>query len=228
MKDSKQQKTVNKNADYLLDSIETELKDLWDTPLPEESLLEDMDFKDNPELAELDSKLFEGDELELGLEAPDDLAKQPTEMESKKEDSKNEIDTPVDAENKNANMTLDKEVTSEVSEETAVADSSNKLASMINKKIEEVVDSLVEKRVHAIAKESGKNPADGHRQESTLEGQRETDREKTGSYFSTNELADLMSKRIEMIVARLLKEQMSVITEQIILETMRKILLSME
>jgi hypothetical protein len=37
-----------------------------------------------------------------------------------------------------------------------------------------------------------------------------------------------MSKRIEMIAARLLKEQMPVIAEPIILETMRKILLSME
>ena len=95
-------------------------------------------------------------------------------------------------------------------------------------KIEEVVSRLVEKRISAIAEKSAKNPADDHESESTVEGQRETDREKIGSDALANELADLMSKRIEMIAARLLKEQMPVIAEPIILETMRKILLSME
>lgn len=109
-----------------------------------------------------------------------------------------------------------------------MVDSSNELASIMNKKIEEVVGRLVEKRISAFAKEPAKNLAEDHESESTVEGQRDTDREKIGSDASANELAGLMSERIEMIAARLLKEQMPVIAERIILETMRKILLSMK
>ena len=227
-KDREQKRTADDNLALLLDSIDKETTDLTEVVLEEESLRDDIALGGEKDLAWLDSGLFEGDDLELNLEAPDDSAKASTEIESREQDSKNEMDTSVDTEDEDGNMMVDKEVTSEVSEETAVMDSSNELASIMSKKVEEVVGRLVEKRISAIAKEPAKNPAEDHEAESTVEGQRKTDREKIGSDASANELADLMSKRIEMIAARLLKEQMPVIAERIILETMRKILLSME
>ena len=227
-KDREQKQTADDNLAHLLDSIDKEKTDLTEVVLEEESLRDDIALGGEKDLAWLDSGLFEGDDLELNLEAPDDSAKASTEIESREQDSKNEMDTSVDTEDEDGNMMVDKEVTSEVSEETAVMDSSNELASIMSKKVEEVVGRLVEKRISAIAKEPAKNPTEDHESESTVEGQRKTDREKIGSDASANELADLMSKRIEMIAARLLKEQMPVIAERIILETMRKILLSME
>jgi hypothetical protein len=227
-KDREQKRTADDNLALLLDSIDKETTDLTEVVLEEESLRDDIALGGEKDLAWLDSGLFEGDDLELDLKSADDSARASTEIESKEQDSKNEMDTSVDTEDEDENIMVDKEVTSEVSEETAVVGASNELASMMNKKIEEVVSRLVEKRISAIAEKSAKNPADDHESESTVEGQRETDREKIGSDALANELADLMSKRIEMIAARLLKEQMPVIAEPIILETMRKILLSME
>ena len=227
-KDREQKRTADDNLALLLDSIDKETTDLTEVVLEEESLLDDMALGGEKDLAWLDSGLFEGDDLESDLKSADDSARASTEIESKEQDSKNEMDTSVDTEDEDENIMVDKEVTSEVSEETAVVGASNELASMMNKKIEEVVSRLVEKRISAIAEKSAKNPADDHESESTVEGQRETNREKIGSDALANELADLMSKRIEMIAARLLKEQMPVIAEPIILETMRKILLSME
>lgn len=191
-------------------------------------MLDDMALGGEKDPAWLDSGLFEGDNLELDLKSADDSVRASTEIESKEQDSENEMDASVDTEDEDGNIMVDKEVKSEVSEETAVVGSSNELASMMNKKIEEVVSRLVEKRISAIAEKSAKNPAEDRGSESTVEGQRETYREKIGSDALANELTDLMSKRIEMIAARLLKEQMPVIAEPIILETMRKILLSME
>ena len=228
MKDSEQQQADSENTDHLLDSIETELTELWDTVLPEESLLDDMDPKDSLELGDLDSKIFEDDDSELGLNAPDDLASAPIKIESKDDDARNEVNTSVDTEDDIGDVMMDKEVTGEVSEDTAMVDSGNESASTMNENLEKVVSRLVEKRIYAIAEESAKNPTDGYKQESTAEAKQETDREKAGSDSLTNELADLMSKRIERIVARLLKKQMPVIAEQIILKTMRKILLSMD
>jgi hypothetical protein len=227
-KDREQKRTADDNLALLLDSIDKETTDLTEVVLEEESLRDDIALGGEKDLAWLDSGLFEGDDLELDLKSADDSARASTEIESKEQDSKNEMDTSVDTEDEDENIMVDKEVTSEVSEETAVVGASNELASMMNKKIEEVVSRLVEKRISAIAEKSAKNPADDHESESTVEGQRETDREKIGSDALANELADLMSKRIEMIAARLLKEPMPVIAEPIILETMRKILLSME
>jgi hypothetical protein len=227
-KDREQKQTADDGLALLLDSIDKETTDLTEVVLEEESLRDDIALGGEKDLAWLDSGLFEGDDLELDLKSADDSARASTEIESKEQDSKNEMDTSVDTEDEDENIMVDKEVTSEVSEETAVVGASNELASMMNKKIEEVVSRLVEKRISAIAEKSAKNPADDHESESTVEGQRETDREKIGSDALANELADLMSKRIEMIAARLLKEQMPVIAEPIILETMRKILLSME
>jgi hypothetical protein len=227
-KDREQKRTADDNLALLLDSIDKETTDLTEVVLEEESLRDDIALGGEKDLAWLDSGLFEGDDLESDLKSADDSARASTEIESKEQDSKNEMDTSVDTEDEDENIMVDKEVTSEVSEETAVVGASNELASMMNKKIEEVVSRLVEKRISAIAEKSAKNPADDHESESTVEGQRETNREKIGSDALANELADLMSKRIEMIAARLLKEQMPVIAEPIILETMRKILLSME
>jgi len=227
-KDREQKRTADDNLALLLDSIDKETTDLTEVVLKEESLLDDIALGGEKDPVWLDSGLFEGDDLELDLKAADDSARASTEIESKEQDSKNEMDTSVDIEDEDGNIMVDKEVTNEVSEETAVVGASNELASMMNKKIEKVVSRLVEKRISAIAEKSAKNPAEDHESESTVEGQRETDREKIGSDASANELADLMSERIEMIAARLLKEQMPVIAEPIILATMRKILLSME
>lgn len=227
-KDREQKRTADDNLALLLDSIDKETTDLTEVVLKEESLLDDIALGGEKDPVWLDSGLFEGDDLELDLKAADDSARASTEIESKEQDSKNEMDTSVDIEDEDGNNMVDKEVMSEVSEETAVVGASNELASMMNKKIEKVVSRLVEKRISAIAEKSAKNPAEDHESESTVEGQRETDREKIGSDASANELADLMSERIEMIAARLLKEQMPVIAEPIILATMRKILLSME
>jgi hypothetical protein len=226
-KDREQEQTADDLA-HLLDSIDKETTDLTEVVLEEESLLDDTALDVEKDPAWLDSGLFEGSDLELDLEAPDDSARASTKTESNEQDSKNEMDTSVDTEDEDGNIMVDKEVTNELSEETAVVDSSNELASIMNKKIEEVVGRLVEKRISAFAKEPAKNPAEDHESESTVEGQRDTDREKIGSDASANELANLMSKRIEMIAARLLKEQMPFIAEQSILETMKKILLSME
>ncbi len=227
-KDREQKRTANDNLALLLDNIDKETTDLTEVVLKEESLLDDIALGGEKDPVWLDSGLFEGDDLELDLKAADDSARASTEIESKEQDSKNEMDTSVDTEDEDGNNMVDKEVMSEVSEETAVVGASNELASMMNKKIEKVVSRLVEKRISAIAEKSAKNPAEDHESESTVEGQRETDREKIVSDASANELADLMSERIEMIAARLLKEQMPVIAEPIILATMRKILLSME
>jgi hypothetical protein len=227
-KDREQKHTADDNLTLLLDSIDKETTDLTEVVLKEESLRDDIALGGEKDLAWLDSGLFEGDDLELDLKSADDSARASTEIESNEQDSKNEMDTSVDTEDEDGNIMVDKEVTSEVSEETAVVGASNELASMMNKKIEKVASRLVEKRISAIGEKSAKNPADDHESESTVEGQRETYREKIGSDALANELADLMSKRIEMIAARLLKEQMPVIAEPIILETMRKILLSME
>ena len=226
-KDREQEQTADDLA-HLLDSIDKETTDLTEVVLEEESLLDDTALDVEKDLGWLDSGLFEGDDLELDLKSVADSARASTEIESKEQDSKNEMDTSVDTEDDDGNIMVDKEVTNELSEETAVVDSSNELASIMNKKIEEVVGRLVEKRISAFAKEPAKNLAEDHESESTVEGQRDTDREKIGSDASANELAGLMSERIEMIAARLLKEQMPVIAERIILETMRKILLSMK
>ena len=229
LREREQQQSANEDLDLLLDSIDTEFTELWDTFLPEESVLEDVALKDNGELAELKSELSEEVDSEFDLETGENSAGSSTEIEYKEEDSKTEMSTLVDDNGEDGKMTVEKEtVSSDTEDPPPKKGMGNDLASIMSNKIEEVVTRLVEKRMSAIARQPSKDPPYDHKLESALERQGEADSKKTNLDTSTDELAVLMSMRIEAIVTRLLEKQMPAIAERIILERMKKILLSVE
>jgi len=222
------QQTANEDLDHLLDSIDTEFGDLWDVALPEESAIKDVALGDNGELADLNPEISEGDDLELDLEATDDSGGSSNESEPKDGDSKTEMDTSLDKEDGNGKMMDEKEITGRASEDTSLVGSSNELASIMGNKIEEVVTRLVEERMSTIGKPPSKDISNDQTLKSVLKGQGDADSEKPDLDTSANELAGLMSERMEAITTRLMEEQMPAIVERTILETMKKILLSME
>ena len=79
LKDNKskdrEQKQIADDLAPLLDSIDKETTDLTEVVLEEESLLDDTALDGEDDLAWLDTGVFESEDLELDLEAPDDSAK---------------------------------------------------------------------------------------------------------------------------------------------------------
>ena len=242
--DREQKQTADDNLALLQDSIDKETTDLTEVVLEEESLLDDIALGGEKDLAWLDSGLFEGDDLELDLEAPDDSSRASTEIESKEQDSKNEMDTSVDTEDEDGNIMVDKEVTSEVSEETAVVGSSNDGAVQGTDKTltgpattpeleaTRPLDDAMGKEqaaeeVPAIDDQLSKDPSSNYELVNEVE-EKGDEGEKPNSDALANELGTLLNKRMEEMVTRLVEERMPAIVEPIILDTIKKLLLSME
>jgi hypothetical protein len=150
-------KQVAEDLAHLLDSIDTELVDMEDSVLPEESIKEDMSKGDEDETLELDPELFseEGD-LELDIETAEDSADSSAEIKPQEEDAKTEMDTPVNDKD-DEKMPVEKEKLDTDTEEAETIDDENTSASILNDKISAVVDRVLEEKISAIAQQPSKN-----------------------------------------------------------------------
>jgi len=221
-------KQREEDLSYLLDSINTEINDMADLVLQDESTVENMSLSDKGDSAELDSELSEEEYLQLDSETAEDSSNSSTEIQPKEEGAKTERDTSVDDKDEDENMLVEKQKLSTDTEEASTTGEGNDLASIMGEKISAVVDRIVEEKMSAIALEPCKNSSGNRELESGVEGQVEVGSQKLEGDLSNDELADLMNSRIEKIVIRILEEQMPAIVERSILDTMKKILLAME
>ena len=107
-KDREQKQTAVADLALLLDSIDKETTDLTEALLEEDSFLDDIALSAEEDLASLDSEMFEGDDIELGLETRDDSAGVSTKIESEEQES----GTKLDNQGKDEKMLTEKEVAS--------------------------------------------------------------------------------------------------------------------
>ena len=212
----RREKQAVDDLSILLDSIDTEINDLTDFSLPDESLLNDMDLGAEEELTELDPELLEEDSsvLEMDSESGKDLIGPAAEIEPADEGSENELSTSVDNQAEEEIMLAEAANTPEVATSTPVDDSTAKV---------EVVEKTA-----TVDKPPSESPSTGYELEPEVEGKRDTDRQKSDSDNTIDELAALMNKKMEETLGRLVEEKMPDIVERIILRTIKKILLSME
>jgi pSer/pThr/pTyr-binding forkhead associated (FHA) protein len=239
-KDREQKQTADDDLALLLDSIAKEATDLTEVVLEEKSLLDDMAFGGEKDLAWLDSGLFEGDDLELNLEAPDDSAKASTEIETKEQDSGTQLDNQGGEEK----MLTEKEVVSS-KDDTAMTGTSKDGAVQGTDKaptgpattpeleatrpLDEAMEEIIQAKeeVPAIDDQLSIDPSSDYELVNEVE-EKGGEGEKPNSDALANELGTLLNKRMEAIVTRLVEERMPAIVEPIILETIKKLLISME
>ena len=239
-KDREQKQTADDNLAHLLDSIDTETTDMTEAVLEEESLLDDTALSGEDDLAWLDSGLFEGDDFELDLEAPDDSARASTEIESRKQDSGTQLDNQGEEEK----MLTEKEVVSSkddaamtgASKDGAVQGTDKTPTGPATTPDSEVSRSLDEamgkeqaaEEVPASDDQLSIDPSSSDYELVNEVEEKGGEGEKLNSDALANELGTLLNKRMEAMVTRLVEERMPAIVEPIILETVKKLLLSME
>jgi len=221
-------KQVAEDLAHLLDSIDTEVVDMADSVLPEESIKEDMSNSDEDETAELDPELFfEEEDLQLDIETAEDSANSSTEIQPQEEDAKPEKDTSVDDKDDDEKMPIEKEKLDTDTEEAETTDDENASASVLGDKISAVVDRVVEEKISAIAQQPSKNLSGDRELKSGVEEQEEVGSQKSEGSLHNDELAALMKSRIQKMVTRTLEERMPAMIERSMLDTIKKILLSM-
>jgi hypothetical protein len=222
-------KQVAEDLAHLLDSIDTELVDMEDSVLPEESIQEDMSKGDEDETAGLDPELFsEGGDLELDIETVDDSANSSAEIQPQEENAKPEMDTSVDDKDDDEKMPLEKEKLDTDTEEAETTDDENASASIMSDKISAIVDRIVEEKISAIAQKPSKNLSGDRELKSGVEEQEEVGSQKSEGDLHNDELAALMNSRIQEMVIRTLEERMPAMIERSISDAIKKILLSMQ
>jgi hypothetical protein len=222
-------KQVAEHLAHLLDSIDTELVDMADSVLPEESIQEDMSKSDEDETPELDpERFFEDEDFELDIETAEDSANSSTEIQPREEDAKPEMDTSVDDKDDDEKMPVEKEKLDTDTAEPETTDDDNASALILNDKISAIVDRVVEEKISAIAQQPSKNFSGDRELESGVEEQEEVGSQKSEGNLLKDELATLMNSRIEKIVIRTLEERMPAMIERSISDAIKKILLSMQ
>jgi hypothetical protein len=213
---------------HLLDSIDTEVADMAAPVLPKESRKENAPYSDDDETAELDPEpFFEGEDLQLDIETAGDSAKLSTEIQSKEQDAKSEIDILVDDKDEGKKVPVEKEKLNTDTEEGETTGEENATASILSDKISEFVDRSVEEKISAIAQQPYKKLSGGGELKSGGEGQEEVGSQKSEGSLLHDELTATMNSRIEKIVIRTLEERMPAMIEQSIFDALKNILLSM-
>jgi hypothetical protein len=222
-KDEKQKQKADDLA-TLLDSIANETTDLTEVVFEEESLLEDMFLNGEDDLAWFDSGVFEGDDLESGLEAPDDSARAPATIDTEEQDSETKFDNQGEEEK----MLTEKEVLSS-EDDTAMIGMSNDGAAQGADKTptgtattpgaEDTIpfhDPMWKEQATeefpTIDDQPSKNSSRDHQLVNEVEEQGD-EGEKPTSDALPNELGTLLNKKIEAIASRLVEERMSAIVE---------------
>lgn len=221
-------KQVAEDLAHLLDSIDTEVVDMADSVLPEESIKEDMSNSDEDETAELDPELFfEEEDLQLDIETAEDSANSSTEIQPQEEDAKTEMDTSMDDKDDDERMPVEKEKLNTDTEEAETTDDENASASIMSDKISAIVDRIVEEKISAIAQQPSKNLSGDRELKSGVKEQEEVGSQKSEGDLLNDELAALMNSRIQEMVIRTLEERMPAMIERSISDAIKKILLSM-
>ena len=202
-------------------------------------MLDDTALDGEDDLAWLDTGVFESEDLELDLEAPDDSAKASNEIESNQQDS----GTKLDNQGKDEEMLTEKEVVSSkddaamtgTSKDGAVQDTDKTLtepATTPELEASRFFDDAMGKEqaaeeVPAIDDQLSKDLSSDYELVNEVE-EKGGEGEKSNSDALANELGTLLNKRMEAMVTRLVEERMPAIVEPIILDTIKKLLLSME
>jgi len=221
-------KQVAEDLAHLLDSIDTEVVDMADPVLPEESIKENMSYSDEDETAGLDPELlFEEEDLQLDIETAEDSANSSTEIQPKEEGAKTEMDTSVDDKDEDEKMPVEKEKLNTDTEEAETTGEKNASASILSDKISDIVDRIVEEKISAIAQQPSKNLSGDRELKSGVEEQEEVGSQKSEGSLLHDELAALMNSRIEKMMIRTLEERMPAMIERSILDAIKRILLSM-
>jgi pSer/pThr/pTyr-binding forkhead associated (FHA) protein len=238
-KDENQKQTADDLA-TLQDSIAKETTDLTEVVVEEESLLDDMALNGENELPWLDSGVFEGDDFVPGLEEPDDSARVSTAIETKGHDLATKLDNQGGEEKmlteKDEVSIKDDAAMNDVRKDGAAHGSDKKLtvpATTPELEVSRPLDDAMEE----VIQEAGEVPSiddllfDNPSGDSELVNEVEEkggEGEKPDLDDLAKKLDTLLNKRIEAIATRLVKEQMSSIVEPIILETIKKLLISMK
>jgi len=217
----------------LLDSIDKETTDLTEVVLEEESLLDDIDLGGEKDLPWLDSGVYEGVDFESDLKSADDSVAPLPEVEPVDEDSGTEIDSQGEEEK----MLTEKEVVSSkddaamtgASKDGAVQGTDKTLTGPATTPLDEAMEEIIQAKeaVPAIDDQLSIDPSSDYELVNEVE-EKGGEGEKPNSDALANELGTLLNKRMEAIVTRLVEERMPAIVEPIILETVKKLLLSME
>jgi len=184
--------------------------------------------------------VFESEDLELDLEAPDDSAKASNEIESNQQDS----GTKLDNQGEDEEMLTEKEVVSSKDDAAMTGTSKDGAVQGTDKTptgpattpeleatrpLDEAMEEIIQAKeeVPAIDDQLSIDPSSDYELVNEVE-EKGGEGEKSNSDALANELGTLLNKRMEAMVTRLMEERMPAIVEPIILDTIKKLLISME
>jgi len=232
--------TVAEETTEELDDILDEVVNLAETVEAEDSVLDNMVAAGEEAVYETDFAMQTGDYLELEI----DLPMETTESQAKKtplaEETESALDALIEAETevmdalaKEAGANDAQDASSTVTDKDSESkDTEKSLAEDLNTREEGVCDAPAENTVSE--EKSDKLPAyneqssDDFLVDQELESEVEDVSAPVGEISilqsSTDQLADVLNKKIEMTVSRIVEEQLSVIVERSIAEKLEKIL----
>jgi len=222
-----------------LDDILDEVINLAKTVEAQEPVLDNM-VPEEEAVDETGFAMQTGETLELEIDLPIEVTEPQAEITSLAEETESALDALIDVENE-VMFALAKEAGANDSGDSSATvtgkdsedkDSEKSLAEDLNRSEESVCDAPVENTVSEEA--SDKLPAynekspDGFLVDQELESEVEDFSAPVGEapipQGSIDQLADALSKQIEMTVSRLIEEQLSIIVERIVEEKLERIL----
>jgi hypothetical protein len=223
-----------------LDDILDEVVNLAETVEGQKPVLDNIVPDGEEAIEATEQPMQSGETLELEMDSPIDI----TESQAKKvplaEETKSAFDALIDAENEVMDS-LAKEAAANDAQDASLTvtgkdseskESEKSLAEDSNTREEAVCDAPAENKV--AEERSDKFPAYNEKSSKDSLGSRDLDIEVEDvsapigeisiPQGSNDQLADVLSKKIEMTVSRLIEEQLSVLTERIVTEKIKGIL----
>ena len=229
--------------DAQLDDILDEVVDLAQDMRAEELIQGDLAPGGEETGEEANDETQAIDDLELEIELPQESTELQAGIEHEAEEAESTLDALIDAENEIMSTLLKESVASDTRGTTETATSKDaedrgteKARSGLCSKIGEDASEPMEKTVMPEEAADGPPaPDDQLSKDASIDyelvneaEEKGGEDEKTNSDALANELGALLDKKMEVIVTRLVEERMPAIVEPIILEKIKKLLLSLE
>ncbi len=228
--------------DAQLDGILNEVVELAQDKQAEELIQDDLAPGEEGAGEEANDETLAIDDLELEIELPEESTELQAGIEHEAEEAESTLDALIDAENEimstlsQESLASDTEGTTETATSKDAGDRGTEkarsaLCSTSGDDASEPLEKTVmqEKAVDgstALDDQLSKDPSIDYELVNEVEGKGGKG-EKTTSDALANELGTLLDKKMEAIVTRLVEERMPAIVEPIILETIKKLLLSL-
>ena len=240
LRDTSVAETVAEESTKELDDILDEVVNLAETIVGQEPVLDNMVADGEKAVAETDFAMQTGDYLELEIDLPMEETEPQAKTTPLAEDTESAFDALIDVENE-VMAALAKEVVAndpgdsllavagknsedKDTEKSSAEDSNTPEEGVCNAPVENTVSDETYGKFPAYNEQSPADFLDDQESESEVEDVSAPIGEASTPHSSSDHLTDMLSKKIEATIARLVEERLSIIVERSIAEKFERIL----